>query len=73
LKYYTIIGLLTAMALVTASVLAGNIQTEVFAKVKVAPNDSGCDNGLKEEDAPDKCDGFIIQGQDDLPEEPDVD
>lgn len=47
---------------------------DVFAKVQVAPNDNGCDTpDLKDDGVPDKCDGEIIPGQDNPPEEPDVD
>jgi hypothetical protein len=75
MNYYTVLGLITAMALIAAATLAANTPAEITAEVKVrdAPNLNGCEPGEKDEDVPDKCDGTIIQGTDDPPEEPDVD
>jgi hypothetical protein len=76
MNYYTVIGLITAMALIAAATLTASTATDVQAqKIKLTDNRQGCEPGEKDEGVPDKCDGIIIQGTDDPPEEeePDVD
>jgi hypothetical protein len=65
LIFGAIVTIMVASSVITAA--------DASVKVKQAPNFEGCGIGEKDEGEPDKCDGTIIQGTDDPPEEDDED